>query len=312
MASDLRETCAPNFMVIGGARCGTTWLHKILSSHSSVFLPEVKEPDYFNRRLVKLPYEQFLKETFLHEPLRPLRGDMSVNYSMMTQSVVEKLHDILPNLKLVLILRNPVERSWSQIKLNRDIMAETWKKHRILGYGKRKPTAELDEGEIYRDLTHPRIHRRSNYEWIMNNWVNVYGQDAMHIELFESVSNEPRQLVERVLDHLGVADDPWEPPAEIESRVHGSNAQMTVPPFAKYWLSKQWIEPTRRLNQRLGGILDHWVESMEKGVQEGSPWEPKRWDKIRAWRSHRIYDCYELLRWNVVKHRLKQIRKGTW
>lgn len=311
-ASENLGQFAPNFMVIGGARCGTTWLHKMLCTHPDVFLPEVKEPDYFNRCLVRQPYRQFLSETYRHSPVRPFRGDMSVNYSMMPRDVVRCLKDILPELRLVMVLRNPVDRSWSQIKLNRDIMADVWKKHPFLGRGKRKPAQELSESEIYRDLVHPRIHRRTDYLWTMENWESVYGADAMHVELFESVSNEPCEMIARVLRHFGASTEHWECPDEVRERVLGSNAELEVPPFARYWLSKEWIEPTQRLNEKLGGILGHWIESMQKDIRDLKPWSPSLSGAARAFCSHRIYDCYELLRWNAVKHKMKKIANGDW
>jgi len=117
----------PNFIVIGAARCGTTSLHHYLGQHPQIFMCPVKEPNYFafdgelgtlrgpgighliensvvNRNDYLALFRAVRDETAI--------GEVSPRY-MIAEGCAARIRKNIPAVRLIAILRHPVERAWS-------------------------------------------------------------------------------------------------------------------------------------------------------------------------------------------------------
>ncbi len=106
----------PDFLLIGGAKCGTTSFAAYLPDHPQVAPWRVKEPNYWSWR--KPSTEQY-QELFTNvEPLdivapeQQIAGDYSTS-SMLHPMVPRRVAAVLPHIKIVLMLRNPIDRAYS-------------------------------------------------------------------------------------------------------------------------------------------------------------------------------------------------------
>lgn len=105
----------PNFFIIGAPKCGTTSLYSWLAGHPSIFLPERKEPTYFNNdhsftRCFSLnEYESlFRNATQAHKAV----GEASVWY-LYSQNAVKNILDYAKDALFIVCLRNPVDMAYS-------------------------------------------------------------------------------------------------------------------------------------------------------------------------------------------------------
>jgi len=101
----------PHFLVIGTQKGGTTSLHKLLSQHPDVFLPECKEVQYFSLHADK-PISWYAKQFNAAKPGQQ-RGDISPYY-MFHPEAPGLIKKVLPKVRLIALLRDPVERALSQ------------------------------------------------------------------------------------------------------------------------------------------------------------------------------------------------------
>lgn len=102
----------PDFIIIGAAKAGTTSLHYYLDQHSQISMSWPKETNHFTRANYKSNLEWY-KNCF---PDRPgLRGEASPTYSHFPacKDVPERICDVLPQVKLIYLVRDPVERAVS-------------------------------------------------------------------------------------------------------------------------------------------------------------------------------------------------------
>jgi len=126
----------PDFLCIGAHKAGTTWLYQQLDSHPDFWMPPVKELHYFDQlsrvqraanprcrderdrrfleRLESLSAEpaiDLLNYGHMFEPKGALfSGDISPNYSTLSDEVIREIVGYFPNLKVIFLARDPVER----------------------------------------------------------------------------------------------------------------------------------------------------------------------------------------------------------
>jgi hypothetical protein len=113
----------PDFMVVGTQKAGTTWLFECLNEHPGVFVPELKEVHYFcppgRCRVSRAAKgEAWYRGLYADAPPGSVRGDMTTDY-MYLPGVAAALQAFNPGLKIIFLLRDPVERAYSQYWMRR-------------------------------------------------------------------------------------------------------------------------------------------------------------------------------------------------
>ncbi len=119
----------PNFLIVGAAKSGTTSLHNYLNQHPEVFMPSynngtnVKEPQFFVKKKVInrihfgiwswKEYEELFKQVNNEKAI----GEASVFYLYYYKEAIKNIHKYLgSDIKIIIILRNPIERAFSAYK----------------------------------------------------------------------------------------------------------------------------------------------------------------------------------------------------
>lgn len=111
----------PNFLIVGAANSGTTSLYTYLNQHPEVFLPALKEPHYFSQ--IRPAYEQRYMRSYVTDERTYLGlfrkaagykaiGEASTSYLSDPEAPV-RIHGFAPKTKIIIILRDPVERAHS-------------------------------------------------------------------------------------------------------------------------------------------------------------------------------------------------------
>ncbi|MEG4346628.1 tetratricopeptide repeat protein [Microcoleus sp. A003_D6] len=131
---NLKPVKVPNFIIIGSQRCGTTSLYTYLAQHPQILTPIKKEMDFFSWH-----FDRGIDWYLAHFPPMPpgeqfVTGEASPSY-FDCREAPERLYSAFPEAKLVVLLRNPVDRAishfyrlkglnWEARSLDRAISAE--------------------------------------------------------------------------------------------------------------------------------------------------------------------------------------------
>ncbi|MBD1885314.1 tetratricopeptide repeat-containing sulfotransferase family protein [Microcoleus vaginatus] len=110
---NLKPVQFPNFIIIGSQRCGTTSLYTYLAQHPQILTPIKKEMDFFSWH-----FDRGIDWYLAHFPPIPpgeqfLTGEASPSY-FDSREAPERLYTAFPEAKLIVLLRNPVDRAISQ------------------------------------------------------------------------------------------------------------------------------------------------------------------------------------------------------
>lgn len=173
-----------DFLLIGVPRAGTTSLFHYLRSHPQVYMPLEKEVPYFSRDdRFERGWEVFYGEYFDKAPADALIGKMTPQY-WGQQKVLDRLKETMPDIRLLVVFRNPIDRALSHYRLS------------FREYAELPPFEEaLQEHPEYVDLGRYGTH----YAKLLES----FPQEQV-LPLFTDDFNQPEQVIDRVLEFLGL------------------------------------------------------------------------------------------------------------
>ncbi len=100
----------PNLVIIGAMKSGTSSLHHYLNLHPDIHMSEKKELDFFVEELNWSKGVEWYESWFASPA--PVRGESSPNYTTypLRKGVSERMHSLVPDAKLIYLIRDPIER----------------------------------------------------------------------------------------------------------------------------------------------------------------------------------------------------------
>ena len=192
----------PDFFLVGAAKAGTTSIFKYLVQHPSVFIPDIKEPHYFSEfpqlRAPRLENEEAYLALFEGCPSGSVAGDASTSY-IYSPHAARRIHDLNPDARILMVLRNPVDRAYSFYWHNRREFAEDQSFEEAL---EAEPT-RIAAGTPF------RYHYTASgmYFEQVRRYVDLFGPGAILLHLFEDLENDPAGLCRSMFGFLGVDPD---------------------------------------------------------------------------------------------------------
>lgn len=245
----------PDFVIIGGQKCGTTSLFRWIGESPAVELPMRKEAHFFTSQF-ELGVDWYRSRFPSHGRRRrgPITGEASTSY-MHHPLAAERLASVVPNARLIALLRDPVERAvsgyWHEVRKGRehlDLMtALDEEDERLAGDAGRvasEPGYRSFAGEHYGYRT------RGLYAEQLRGWLSVFPADQLLVVESGRLFASPRDELRRVCAFLGVSE---EPVGDLSPR--NSPPRPATPPEVEERLRAEFAEPNARLYELLGDDL---------------------------------------------------------
>lgn len=120
-----------------------------------------------------------------------ISGEITPAYCRLEQAQVAKIKALMPDLKVILILRNPVERYWSNL-------AMYFSKYDYNGI------ENVSDADILRMFDSDQHRRSAEYCKTIELWNTHYSEEQMMVAFFEQISTQPQLLLEDICGFLGV------------------------------------------------------------------------------------------------------------
>ena len=192
----------PNFLIVGAAKSGTTSLYHYLNQHPEVFLPANKEPHHFapakwcgHPPLDRASYEKLFEGTANYT----VRGEASTGYLYYPDSP-DMIHKGIPDCRIVIILREPVARAYSGYCHELREGLETVSFEEALAE-ERRGTRIIRGGEFSFNYI-----KQSIVCHLIKRYIALFGQDRVHICLYDDLVENPAELMHQLFRFLGVDD----------------------------------------------------------------------------------------------------------
>jgi hypothetical protein len=199
----------PNFLLVGAARSGSTYLYHALRQHPDVFLPERKELQYFSNTVTEnngiVDINDYARH-FAPASGQTAIGEMSPDY-LYAESAAQWIAQHLPRVKLLVILRNPTTRAYSHYWHN---IRKSYEHIR-----KRKETLTFEEAirceperlaaGSHNDRLFYSYVDRGFYLRQIERYAACFPRDQMHIVLMDTLKASPQNALNGICEFLGIA-----------------------------------------------------------------------------------------------------------
>ena len=192
----------PNFIIIGAARCGTTYISSNLKTHPNIFLAPKKELHFFDR-----DYDQGLEYYEKYFPENESNqfsavGEATPAY-LYFEEVPKRIFHALPNCKLIASLRNPIDAAYSMY----------WKAFSV----DERTRAITFEEKLKRDQ---RLINGGLYFEQLSRYTTLFPRENLHVIIYEELTANPEEHFKQLFKFLNV-DQEFTPPF-LRTKVNSS------------------------------------------------------------------------------------------
>lgn len=175
-----------------------------------------------------------------------LTGDITPAYCFLPEDLISRIHSQLPKLKLLLIIRNPVDRAWSQLRMQsrRGGMDEA----NLASADQVRKSIQQNENVINRSYP-TRIYQR---------WAEIYGTDAIGVFFFDDISDDPDGARAEICAFLGVDGTAEHFALDADYDRKAATAKPSVPEDVLAVLREAFAQEIELCKEMFGGRALGW------------------------------------------------------
>ncbi len=202
----------PNFLVIGAEKSGTTWLYHNLYQHPDIYLPLTKETHFFNVKNSNLEavdnfqlgwdwYASFFKDWSGEKAI----GEVTPMY-LCDEKAPARIHAALPEVKIIYLLRNPIERAYS---------------HYWMALRKNHLQGSFADMIAQKEV---RVIQRGNYHQQLQKYYDLFPAENILGFEFEAFFSDKAANMRRIAEFIGVDPEPFAAKAQSKQQAKKSYA----------------------------------------------------------------------------------------
>lgn len=206
------KTRLPDFLLVGAAKSGTTAVYHFLKAHPEVFMSPVKEPKFLTSGAVTLPQTGPGDAAIARDVVRTFEdycllfrnasderavGEASADTLYYFKHSIPAILQYLGDVKIVIILRNPIDRAYSSyLHLRRDLRETLPFDQALLQESKRR-ALNWEFLWYYRDV--------GLYFEQVRAFCNSFSK--VHVGVYDDLQSNPRDFMKQIYRFLGVTDE---------------------------------------------------------------------------------------------------------
>lgn len=274
----------PDFICFGMQKAGTRWLYQQMNAREDVWMPPIKEIDFFIQRCLKennlrtlerntgslplvkhyadkLKRQKFCRHFSTYDPARSdlewyhrlfdhkgrrISGDISPNYALVQSTDIRRIAVDLPKTKFLMLIREPVDRLWSALCMN--LRTNLVSIEDITNWDKLAPLLEWQERKM-----------KSLPSELWQRWATEIPADRIRYWFFDDIRSRPQQLLDEICAFLGTNPGTGTLPANF-NRKEG-NEKIEMPDHIRMKLTEYLAAEIEACAATFGGHAIRWRET---------------------------------------------------
>lgn len=204
-----------DFLGIGAQKSGTTWLYENLKRHQQIFMPEIKEIHFFDEHFKN--GLDWYKALFSAGKKRK-KGEITPAYAILEAEKIKFIKGINKNLKIIYILRNPIERAWSAALMDL-----------------KRANLKFEETPDIWFINHFKSEgslKRGDYEACAQNWLKFFPKKNILILDYNEIIESPENLLNKCAAHLSINKTGFNP-EKLNEKIFAGEGQAIRPTLLK-------------------------------------------------------------------------------
>lgn len=179
----------------------------------------------------------------LFEQLPGIRGEISPSYSMLEVEDIQAMYRLAPDAKLVLLLRNPIDRAWSHYRFS---------KRREKNYAFNEPFESIKAF-----IDSDKQERRSDYWTTLQRYGSVYPSNQILVGFYDAIKAQPTELLSSIVEFMGGKPDNIKKHCDLSQRIHASKS-VDCPEEVLEYLKEKYRQPIDQLAANYGHYFNYW------------------------------------------------------
>ena len=181
----------PDFLIIGAMKCATSTLHDQLAMQPGIFMTELKEPNFFSNDKQYAKGLDWYSSHFQDAKKTDICGESSTHYTKLPTypDTVERIYKQFPNIKLIYVMRHPIDRLVSQY-------IHEWSQKVIC----------VDINQAISQ--YPELIEYSLYSKQLKPYLETFGREQILPVFFESLLSNKQEELERISHFIGYQQHP--------------------------------------------------------------------------------------------------------
>jgi hypothetical protein len=257
----------PDFLCVGAQKAGTTWLDKMFNGHKAIWTPPVKELQYFNELYMTNTFKwtkrhrlshgekakswavkkgdqkrvdlcehitmgkistEWYEKVFDYAPKGTIKGEMTPEYSLLSEKHVKHIAEQYPDLKIIFVMREPLERALSGIKM----------RLKQQGFDQNSRQEDIDNF-VVSCADNWDVIERGNYQKIIDVWQRSFKRSNMLLLFSDDLRQYPEASLVQVGKFLGVDTQGFK--GDVHQKTHVGKS---------YIISDYAIEKVRKAQEK--------------------------------------------------------------
>lgn len=202
----------------------------------------------WNLRFFLGTYNDAWYQSLFYQGRGKVKGEVTPSYSILDMKDVGYIKHLFPDLKIIWILRNPIDRAWSQIRSTKNIK----------NYLK---DVECHFNEITNFIDSKSQTLRSDYVRTFTNWTSFFDLSQMHIGFYDDLMRDPEAFLLNIYAFLGVETTRFQKSAHLNGKVNVSR-KMHIPSNINHYLVYKYYPEIEQLNKMVGGQTSNWLDEI--------------------------------------------------
>jgi hypothetical protein len=250
------EYPSPSFLAtsspLARLRGSEPWERKQMRDGARKLMAALRERDIKRARWVTRRYFGYYGDDWYRKVFRPAGtasavGEITPSYSILESEDVAKIRRLNPDMRLVFLIRHPVDRAWSAIRF-------------FIEKGRPDAATEPPERIIQR-LQWKNMARRGDYERTLEVFLEHFDSDQLLVGFYDAITNDPTGLLDGVTDFLGISRFDH---STLNTGVRiNASVPAEMPPEVRAYLVETYDPMIQRLAKRFGGYAERWRDPDE-------------------------------------------------
>lgn len=212
----MKDNFTIDFIGVGAARSGTTWLFQCLTSHPEICTSHLKEVPFFNEEYNFNKGVDYYRDYFSHCENNYVMGEFNPDY-LHDPDVPARIKDTFPHAKIIISLRDPIEALYSRYRFMKSRGMHSFSTFEAFIKGR------------------PEYIKERKYSHHLERFYNTFDSENIHIILYDDIVESPQSVVRSLYTFLNV--NPEHTPEVLQTKVHTSQSHpllIFVKPI--YWV----------------------------------------------------------------------------